>query len=309
MVVGEYAVLEGAEAVVTAVNRRAYARVRGPAALEAPAEARAAYSHVEAALGSFGHEPTVDVSSLRSHGAKLGLGSSAAAAAAAAGLGFAEHDQEIETMAARAKVFEAAMRGHRDISPQGSGADVAAAVYGGFLRFRRHGEAVDMAPIAWPSSLHIRIVWTGQEARTSTFLSHVAELATAQPSLYGRLMEALASESARFIEALVAGEVHAVLRSTAAYGQAMGALGIAAGIPIVNDTLHKVAEIAENAGGAAKPSGAGGGDVALALFPDERADQRFEALCREHTFTLLLIDMGASGVRVEGTSELVEAKE
>jgi phosphomevalonate kinase len=309
MVSGEYAVLEGAEAVVAAVNRRAYARLRAATALEAPAEARAAYAQVERILGVLGHEPTVDVSSLRSQGSKLGLGSSAAAAAAAAGLAYAEHGHRLDSLEARARVFQAAYRGHQDISPQGSGADVAASVYGGFLRFRRHGEAAEVAPIHWPASLRVNVVWTGQEARTSTFLAKVSDLAAAQPERHRALIQGLKHESEKFVGAVIAGDIRGVLASTAAYGNAMGELGEAAGISIVNDTLRKVAQLAQQAGGAAKPSGAGGGDVALALFPDDRSQQRFGALCEGHNFALLSIELGAQGVCLEGTSEPSEARE
>jgi phosphomevalonate kinase len=278
--------------------------VLGEASVVPQPEAHAAYAQAYAALGMPRQEVgevTVDVSSLRSSGAKLGLGSSAAAAAAAAGLAFAQHDQELISPAARDRVFDAAFRGHRDIAPQGSGADVAASVYGGFLRFRRVGDSAEVAPIAWPSGLRLRVVWTGQEARTSTFLARAAELAAARPTQYRRLMDGLASEAERFIASLAAADVPAVLRSTAAYGQAMGALGEAADIPVVNDTLRKVADMAEQAGGAAKPSGAGGGDVAIAIFPDELTEHRFDQLCRERNFALILMDVGASGVRLDST--------
>jgi len=308
MVSGEYAVLEGAEAVVTAVNRRAFARVRKVGTLEASAEARAAYAQVEKQLGKLGGEPAVDVSSLRSQGAKLGLGSSAAAAAAAAGLAFAQHGQAVDTLEARARVFQAAYRGHQDIAPQGSGADVAASVYGGFLRFRRHGETAEVAPIQWPRDLRVGVVWTGQEARTSTFLAKVSALAGAQPERHRALIDALKREAERFLAAVLTNDVSGVLASTAAYGRGMGELGEAAGVPIVNDTLRRVAELAEQAGGAAKPSGAGGGDVALALFPDEGSEQRFSARCAAHNYSLLLIELGAAGVRLEGASEPSEAR-
>lgn len=300
MIVGEYAVLEGAEAVVAAVSRRAVARVRSPGDPEAPAEARAAYKRVGDSLGGLTTEPSIDVSSLRSQGSKLGLGSSAAAAAAAAGLGFAQHGQELTNASARAAVFDAAFQGHRDIAPQGSGADVAASVYGGYIRFRRNGDTADVAPLIWPARLHVRVVWTGQEARTSTFLERVASLASSQPELHRALFGALGSEAERFVRALNANDIKAVIASTAAYGRAMGELGEAAGVPIVTEVLRKVAELAESAGGAAKPSGAGGGDVALALFPDDESDRRFAELCREHNFTLLLIELGAPGVSLDG---------
>jgi phosphomevalonate kinase len=299
MVSGEYAVLEGAPAVVAAVDRRAFARVRGQTSDKASAEACAAYAQAERALGSLGHEPTVDVSRLRAEGSKLGLGSSAAAAAAAAGLAFAEHGRDVVSPAARAAIFDAAFRGHQEISPQGSGADVAASVHGGFLSFRKRGAAVETESIQWPTQLRARVVWTHQEARTSSFLERVQALAQAKPERHRSLMGGLGREAERFAAALIAHDVPSVLASTVAYGRAMGELGEAAGVAIITDTLRRVAELALAAGGAAKPSGAGGGDVALALFPDEHAEQRFESLCQQHNFTVLLINLGAPGVRAE----------
>jgi phosphomevalonate kinase len=308
MVSGEYAVLEGAAAVVAAVDRRAIARVRAQSDSIASAEARAAYRQVEQRLGSLGHEPTVDVSSLRSQGFKLGLGSSAAAAAAAAGLAFAEHGRrDLGSTATRSAIFDAALRGHREISPQGSGADVAAAVFGGFVQVRRDGEQVDVTPIAWPSGLRARVVWTGEEARTSEFLERVHSLALAQPERYRGLMSGLTSEAARFIAAMTTGDVSAVIATTTAYGRGMAALGHAANVPIVTEKLAQIAHLAETAGGAAKPSGAGGGDVALALFPDDKSDQHFDVLCQKCNFTVLLIELGAPGVRMEGALDEIEA--
>ena len=309
MISGEYAVLAGAEAIVAAVNRRARASVRGGDAPTAPAEARAAFRQVEAALGALGHEPTVDVSELRTKDAKLGLGSSAAAAAASAGLALIEHGHEISSEAERRRVFDAAWRGHMDVAPIGSGADVAASVFGGFLRFLRRGDDIQVSPLAWPAGLRAHVVWTGQEARTSTFLERVAALADAEPAKHTQLMQALKDEAARFVRAVEKHDTSGVLASTDAYGRAMGALGDAAEIAIVNDTLRKVAELAARAGGAAKPSGAGGGDVALALCADASAEERFRALCSDCKFTLLSIELGAPGVRREAAMETRDAGE
>jgi phosphomevalonate kinase len=98
-----------------------------------------------------------------------------------------------------------------------------------------------------------------------------------------------------------------MIATTTAYGRGMAALGHAANVPIVTEKLGRIAQLAEQAGGAAKPSGAGGGDVALALFPDDKSDQRFRALCQESNFTVLWIELGAPGVRLEGALDEVEA--
>ncbi|HKP58298.1 MAG TPA: hypothetical protein VJV78_16335 [Polyangiales bacterium] len=299
MITGEYAVLHGSEALVAAVGRRARAWF-GPSD-RVPAEAVAAFA--EARAGDL-PDPTaipvaVDTSSMRMGEIKLGLGSSAAAAAAAAGLAFADQGLDIESPAGRARTLQAALRGHRAISPQGSGADVAAAVLGGFVRFRKLGDQVETHPIAWPEALPTRVVWTGKAANTTKYLEKVDALAKRDPAEHRALMHALGDEADRFVSAVLAGDRDEVIDSTGAYGKAMGALGLAAGADIVEEALTRVAELAASVGGAAKPSGAGGGDVALAVLPDPAAEDHFVRLCAEQNFTVLLIDWGAPGVRCE----------
>jgi len=45
-----------------------------------------------------------------------------------------------------------------------------------------------------------------------------------------------------------------------------GQLGVAAQAPIVTDVFKRAADLAKELGGAAKPSGAGGGDIGVAMF-------------------------------------------
>jgi phosphomevalonate kinase len=303
MITGEYAVLHGAEALVAAVDRRAFARFRIGAAPEASREAAAAFAEarkVAAAGPSASAEgPTVDTSSMQMSGTKLGLGSSAAAAAAAAGLAFADSGLDIESSDGRARTLDAALRGHRAISPRGSGADVAASVLGGFVRYRKLGETVETHPVDWPTGLIARVIWTGKAARTSDYIAKVDALAERNPAEHRAVMAGLGREADRFVSAVLAAEPMDVIASTAAYGEAMAALGRAAGADIVDDTLAQVAKLAARVGGAAKPSGAGGGDVALALLPDPDAEAQFVRLCSEQKFSVLSIGWGAPGVRVE----------
>lgn len=309
MIAGEYAVLHGAEALVAAVDRRAFARFRTGAAPEASREAAAAFVEARSA-GRRGpsastEEPTVDTSSMQMSGTKLGLGSSAASAAAAAGLAFADQGLDIASSEGRARVLDAALRGHRSISPRGSGADVAASVLGGFVRFRKLGDAVETHPVAWPTGLIARVVWTGKAARTSDYIAKVDALAERDGVQHRAVMTALGHEADRFVSAVLACEPSDVIECTAAYGEAMAALGRAAGADIVDDTLAQVAKLAARVGGAAKPSGAGGGDVALVLLPDPEAEAHFVRLCSEQKFSVLSIGWGAPGVRVEPDVESV----
>ncbi|HEY3356298.1 MAG TPA: hypothetical protein VGQ83_23805, partial [Polyangia bacterium] len=69
-------------------------------------------------------------------------------------------------------------------------------------------------------------------------------------------------------------------------------LGEAAGVAIVSPACRALADAAEALGGAAKPSGAGGGDLAVALVPPEAAD----ALRAASPLRSLALDLDPSGV-------------
>ncbi len=56
------------------------------------------------------------------------------------------------------------------------------------------------------------------------------------------------------------------------------------------------AALARALGGAAKPSGAGGGDVGIAFFSDPDAAQRFRTGADRHGFRILSINTGARGL-------------
>ena len=64
-------------------------------------------------------------------------------------------------------------------------------------------------------------------------------------------------------------------------------------------TLDVVAQAANQVGGAAKPCGAGGGDVAIAFFDDPDAKRRFETHCARSGLRAIDVDWGAEGVRRE----------
>jgi phosphomevalonate kinase len=153
--------------------------------------------------------------------------------------------------------------------------------------------------LAWPEALLTRVVWTRQEARTSDFLDRVEALASQDPATHERRMQELAELSARFVERLQAGDSAAIPPLASAYGEAMGKLGEAAGIGIMTDTLKRTQELADRAGGGAKPSGAGGGDVALAFFADPESAERFVTSCSASGLEVLSMALGAEGVRSE----------
>lgn len=295
---GEYAVLRGAPAIVAAVDARAIATLDPTAEGEPPQpEAREARKEAERHFGAAPGRLAIDVSALRSEDKKLGLGSSAAAAAAAAGVVALARGRDLSDEGVRRAVFEAAFEGHRIVAPQGSGVDVAASALGGYVRFARRGDAAEAASVALPEGLFLEVVWTGKEARTSDFLAKVEALRASDAAAHARAFERLLRGADALAEAFARGDAHAVVEGAEAYGAAMEALGAAAGAPIVEETLASIRGLAAECGGSAKPSGAGGGDVAVAFFTDLTSVQKFRSRCAAGRFTLLPLRLGAEGVR------------
>jgi len=105
MLLGAYAVLDGAPALVVAVDRHAVAD--GARVGEASREVRAAIGDAPA--------PHVDVSGLYQGEAKLGLGSSAAALVATLGLLEAERGADLASKAVRDAIFTAARAAHQKV--------------------------------------------------------------------------------------------------------------------------------------------------------------------------------------------------
>ena len=311
MVSGEYAVLEGAVAIVASVSVRVVARLSPPGSDSSassqshspqspvlPQEAVLARRLAEERLGIVNASLSIDASELRRSGQKLGLGSSAAAAAAAVGAVFVHHGRDISSPEAQREVLELALAGHKAVAPEGSGADVAAASLGGFVRFRvEGGKLAEAERVSWPSQVVTRVVWTGKEARTSEFVRSVRAFEARD----AQVRDVLRSESSRFADAIMRADAREILAAADAYGQAMGRLGEAAGVSIVTPELAKIAELARQHGGAAKPSGAGGGDVALAFFSREADAQGFDAACLAAGLSPLDLGLGAQGVRAEAS--------
>ena len=313
MISGEYAVLDGAVAVVAAVSARVYVRWStssggspggsggSPQSLSDYREAVETRRLTEEVVGAVHGELVVEATQTRSAGqVKYGLGSSAAAAAATAGAVLASQGHDLTDSGVQRRAFELALAGHKAIAPQGSGADVAAAALGGFVRFRlENGRVAEAERVRWPDSLHTRVVWTGIAARTSEFVRKVREFEQSAPGAFGLIRDSLHAEADRFAGAISTGRASEIVDAAGAYGAAMKRLGLGADVSIVTPELQTIADLATQHGGAAKPSGAGGGDVAIAFFTNENDAKAFDAACRSVNLTPLDLGLGAPGVRPE----------
>jgi phosphomevalonate kinase len=234
---GAYAVLEGAPAVVVAVDRHAVADVAAP--------------------------DDVDVRALHDEaGRKLGLGSSAAAMVASQGARAVARGEDLDDPAVRARLFRAVREEHARSQGGGSGVDVAAAVHGGALRYALEpvGEPAVRA-VELPARVELHAFWSGTSARTSDLRARVDALRVRS----GLALARLRMTAAVAASAVDSGDGRAFVHAARDTGDALEALGRAADAPIVPPAFAELARLAERADAAFLPSGAGGGDVGVWL--------------------------------------------
>lgn len=276
IVTGEYAVLDGAPALVVAVDRRAVARhdaiPRGSSpfllsvADEVAARRGASDPAARAAL-----EISVDSAAFYHRASKLGLGSSAAVTVAATALSLEQSEiatpnrGEILTVALAAHARAQGPRGAR-----GSGADIAASVHGGTIVFTRTGDACRVEHRKWPASVALVPFFTGAAADTAQLVARVSDARAASPAEVGAALTAIADASRAACAALTAPPdlvTVALIGAIALAANATDRLAIATGIDLVPACVTRARASLARLGGTAKTTGAGGGDVGIAAIP------------------------------------------
>jgi phosphomevalonate kinase len=306
MLAGEYAVLEGAPAVVMAIGRRVVARVAPQvrklspflaAARDVIADERGADSAAARAAGAI----AVDSGALAlADGRKLGLGSSAAATAAAIGCALASGGEEISPTL----VHPLAHRAHRLAQgDRGSGADVASACHGGLLAIESApGPAAGAVPrlraLPRPRSLQFAAAFTGRSAHTPTLLDAAAAARSRDPARFAAAMSGLRAASELLAAALERDDAAASVAALERGAGAVTELDALVDAELVLPTHRLIAASARAHGGAAKPTGAAGGDLAIAAFPEPGAATAFIAELKAHA--ILAFEVApAEGVRLE----------
>jgi degradative hydroxymethylglutaryl-CoA reductase len=275
--IGEYAVLEGVPALITAVDVRAVAHDSRDPERSAPSDLSLA-AHVGARdhlarLGqTIGEVPTVESGPFSLGTRKLGLGSSAAVTAAVVGFHLAEAGHDLALPDTRELALALARAAHRHVQGGGSGGDVAAAVLGGNLRFCP-GRPPE--PLDHPCWLHIGFVDVGAPAVTASFVQAVRHVATADRPAYSRAIDHLTGASATFFaghaEPDAAAGLAAIFAATQQHNEGLAQLQSLSGAPILTPVMLQVLALAARHGLAAKPSGAGGGDL-LVVFARSQAE-------------------------------------
>jgi phosphomevalonate kinase len=285
---GAYAVLEGAPAIATAVDRYAVADALRVTATPTP-EVAAAFAGAPA--------PACDASALFEGTRKLGLGASAAILVASLAAKVAQERGALGDIELATAVFARSLAAHRTAQGGGSGVDVAAACFGGTIAFRRGGERPEALATKLPASLTFEVWWSGRPASTSELIGKVQALRERASGRYLKLIEAQEAAAYEAEIALSRGDAPGFLTALEAQRHALGALGSAAGAPIVDAAARALGDAATALGGVALPAGAGGGDVLVFVGP-ARSSPEFAALAARSGHARLELELGARGVHV-----------
>ena len=320
VVLGEYAVLNGAPALVLAVDRYCCATI-GPSedgschfvsmtnteeAVDFSADMRSGFAVVDEVLQSLPNagiwQGMLDSRELFAATMKLGLGSSAAALTAWAGAWAVFSGRE--RLGADSRTLEMLIGLHQAIqSGTGSGVDVAASLFGGVIRFQLNENSLpEVSTVQLPKGVGFAGIFARSAALTPDFLARYEAWCAAKTEEAVALQAVLAEIAQNGICAASEDDAQGFLEAITEYGRCLEYLGVCIGAHIVTPKHRELMKTAERLGIAYKVSGAGGGDFGLAFSADAVALDSFkravDAECDVFEFGI-----DPSGLIVETASE------
>lgn len=235
-----------------------------------------------------------------SSGRKFGLGSSAAVTAATV----RALDLFYELGLPTERLLKLALLATVQVNPMGSGGDVAASLYGGWIRYAALDRdwlraaiaaggsgptpLTDLLAADWPGlsvrrlpmpqSMRLVVGWTGVPASTTRLVEAMQSRKGAAESHYPDFLAASRECVDALSDAIERDDAPAAKAEIRRARGLLTSLARAAGVDIETPALRTLCETAESVGAAAKSSGAGGGDCGIVLVD---ADTDLEPMLRD----------------------------
>ncbi|PAV28186.1 phosphomevalonate kinase [Virgibacillus profundi] len=222
-------------------------------------------------------------------GVKYGLGSSAAVVTSVI---TAILKKFLNNDPTAALVFKLAAISHVKTQGNGSGADVAASSYGGFLQYssfqaewlrdayyntntllellEKDWTYFSVQPLELPDNVYVCIGWTGKPASTKKLVNEILKLKLDNPAQFQQFLTSSDIAVAKFIQGMKEQNTPVLLEGVKENRRALATVGNNANVEIETPLLTKLCDLAEQYGGAGKPSGAGGGDCGIAFMPSKQ---------------------------------------
>ncbi|PJE95976.1 phosphomevalonate kinase [Streptomyces carminius] len=239
------------------------------------------------------HAPPIRVSitsRLHRDGTKFGLGSSGAVTVATVTAVAAYYGMELSPEAR----FRLALLATARRDPRSSGGDLAASVWGGWIAYRAPDRAAVLAMARregiertlrapWPGfalrrlppprGLALEVGWTGEPASTSSLAGRLETGEWWGSAAHRDFLERSDACVHASVRALERGDDDELLHRIRGARRMLADLDDAVRLGLFTTRLTALCDAAEAVGGAAKPSGAGGGDCGIA-FLDAAAAER-----------------------------------
>ena len=230
-------------------------------------------------------------------GIKYGLGSSAAVVSAVV---TAIMTRFLKEEPDRNVIFKLAAIAHVKTQGNGSGADIAASVYGGILEYssfqaewlqEKYEKAssisellaedwvyLSLKPIELPANVYFCVGWTGKPASTTKLVDIILKLKETNPTQFDTFLQNSEKAVHTLLKGLEEANLSLLFEGVKANRRALAEVGEQANAPVETPLLATLSDLAEKLGGAGKPSGAGGGDCGIAFMSTaEQAKNLFEA--------------------------------
>ena len=318
---GEYAVLDGAPAVVLAVDRYVEVTMAASTDGEYRLVMRAGettervfvpgkptgvplvdFVGASVALPVAWHA-TIDSRALFEGSEKLGLGSSAAVVCAWTGA-FAAFAREQGLTDCADPGVGGLIGLHRALQGgKGSGLDVAASYTGGAITFRLTDALLpQIGSVRLPNGVGFAGIFTGRSASTPELVEHYRAWRRDRPAAAAALVGRLTALAEAGCAAARGGDAAAWIEAFAAYGRGLDELGAAIGVEIVTAEHRQIEEEAERFGVAYKISGAGGGDLGLACAADAQALAAFAKRVTDRGFRVIKVSLAEHGLKVHNVA-------
>lgn len=186
----------------------------------------------------------------------------------------------------------------------GSGMDIVASATGGVIEYQLHEKSQNrgmIKPAQWPKGLRMLSIWAGQSASTQNMVQQVKVFRGDYPNKYDAIMEPMKQLSVDGCRAFQNEDVEGFMEIVSDFAMQEKKLGDASNADIISEAHQKIGSIVTKAGGTYKPSGAGGGDIGVAFCNDTETCQAIKDAVEKSRFEILDLPLQTSQMAVETT--------
>jgi phosphomevalonate kinase len=251
-------------------------------------------------------------------GKKYGLGSSAAIVVAIISSILSYHG-EFKNDLDLEKIFKLSAIAHLKTQGNGSGTDIAASVYGGWLQYstysskwlikeiRREENIINLIKMSWPNlyigrltppkELRLAVGWTQESVGTAPMVEKIESFQDKNIECYQEFLKESFDSVTGLIGAFETGDVKKAIESLYKNRKALLSLGEQAGVKIETKKIKVLCTIADRFG-RGKSSGAGGGDCGIAFIEGDDELHKLLRQWQEIGITPLDLEVASKGCAI-----------